>query len=233
MRLQDNLEIELKLSVTGDNPDALMDEVSRLEGLGGLKLGPVEDHRLHDIYWDLSGGGMRPLKVSLRLRQIDDRRVFTVKGGTSSSEGIFKRYELEVPATRENWREVRAVLIGEGVTLRDDEAGDTPDAWLRSAGLTPTQDRSTRRSVKYVYSDASSDEPLAELALDRTCFDFGKARVDYWEIEVEQLNGHENAPKELGRALLDHYPDRLELSTMGKYSRGLAIERELRETGQL
>jgi inorganic triphosphatase YgiF len=233
MRLQDNLEIELKLSVTGDNPDALMDEVARLDGLGGLKLGPAQDHRLRDIYWDLPDGGLRTSKVSLRLRQIDDRLVYTVKGGTSSSEGIFTRYELEVPATSDNWREVRAVLIGEGVKLRKQVDGDGPEEWLRSAGLVPTQDRSTRRSVKYAYTDADSQDPLAELALDRTCFDFGTARVDYWEIEIEQLNGHEAAPRDLGRALLDRYPDRLELSTMGKYSRGLAIERELRETGQL
>jgi len=233
MRLQDNLEIELKLSVTGDDPDALLDEVARLDGLGGLKLGPVQEHRLRDIYWDLPNGGMRASRVSLRLRQIDDRLVFTAKGGTSHDEGIFRRYELEVPATRENWHDVRAVLVGEGVGLADGTGGDGPDEWLRSAGLVPTQDRSTRRSVKYAYTQADDDEPLAELALDRTCFDFGKARVDYWEIEIEQLNGHEDAPRSLGRALLDRYANRLELSTMGKYSRGLAIERELRETGQL
>ena len=39
-------------------------------------------------------------------------------------------------------------------------------------------------------------------------------------IEVEQLNGSDDAPRRLGRALLDRYPDRLELSTMGKYSLG-------------
>jgi inorganic triphosphatase YgiF len=233
MRLQDNLEIELKMSVTGDNPDALLDEVARLDGLAGLKLGPVQDHHLHDIYWDRPDGEMRALKLSLRLRQIDDRQVFTAKGGTSNSEGLFRRYELEVPATRENWQEVRQALIGEGVDLGDATPGDAPDQWLRAAGLTPTQDRSTRRSVKYVYAQANGSEPLAELALDRTSFDFGKVRVDYWEIEIEQLNGHEDAPRELGRALLSRYADSLELSTMGKYSRGLAIERELRETGRL
>jgi inorganic triphosphatase YgiF len=233
MRLQDNLEVELKLTVTGDNPDALLDEVARLDGLAGLKLGPVQDHHLRDIYWDLPDGGLRAIKLSLRLRQIDDRLVFTAKGGTSNSEGIFRRYELEVPATRENWQEVRQALIDEGIDLGHRTPGDDPDRWLRAAGLTPTQDRTTRRSVKYVYDPANESEPVAEMALDRTSFDFGKARVDYWEIEVEQLNGNEDAPRELGRALLSRYTDRLELSTMGKYSRGLAIERELRVTGQL
>lgn len=233
MRLQDNLEVELKLSVIGDDPDALLDEVGALRQLGAMRLDGAEDHQLRDIYWDLPDGGLRAHHLSLRLRQIDDRTVFTAKGGTSNSEGLFRRYELEVPATRENWIGLRAVLVEEGVALGDGLTGDVPDAWLRDAGLTPTQDRATRRSVRYAYPDGAGDTPLAELALDRTRFDFGRVLVDYWEIEIEQLGGGDEAPRELGRLLVSLYPDRLEPSTMGKYSRGLSIERELRATGQL
>lgn len=233
MRLQDNLEVELKLSVIGDDPDAFLDEIAELRQLGSLRLEPAADHHLRDIYWDLPNGGLRTQKLSLRLRQIDEHLVFTVKGGTSNSDGLFRRYELEVPATRENWIAVRAVLIGEGVALGDSLTGDSPEVWLRDAGLAPTQDRATRRTVRYAYPDVAADRPLAELALDRTRFDFGKAMVDYWEIEIEQLDGGEEAPRELGHALVERFPDRLEPSTMGKYSRGLAIERELRATGQL
>jgi inorganic triphosphatase YgiF len=224
MRLQDHLEVELKLSVIGDDPDALLDDVASLRELAALRLEPSGDHALRDIYWDLPNGGLRDSHLSLRLRQIDDRQVFTAKGGTSNSDGLFRRYELEVPATRENWDELLAVLSCEGVKLADEVSGDDPQGWLRATGLVPTQDRATRRTI---------DRPLAELALDRTRFDFGKALVDYWEIEIEQLDGGEAAPREIGRALLARYPDRLEPSTMGKYSRGLTIERELRATGQL
>lgn len=236
MRLQDNLEVELKLSVTGQNPDALLDDLAQLDELGGLRLGPPADHRLRDVYWDLPDGGLRLLKLSLRLRHIDDRVVFTAKGGTSNSDGIFRRYELEVPASRENWQEVREALRNEGVKLGKKMSGDVPEQWLHDAGLLVTQDRQTRRTVKYAFADATRDQPLAELALDRTRFELKRLHVDYWEIEVEQLHGVEGAdeaPRVLGRALLDRYAGRLELSTMGKYSRGLQIERELRETGQL
>jgi len=233
MRLQDNLEVELKLSVIGDDPDALLDEVAGLRQLAAMRLEPADDHQLRDIYWDLPDGGLRALHLSLRLRQIDDQTVFTAKGGTSNNDGLFTRYELEVPATRENWIDLRSVLVGEGVTLGDGLSGDGPEEWLRQAGLTTTQDRSTRRSIRYAYPDAPSDRPLAELALDRTRFDFGTMMVDYWEIEIEQLDGGDEVPRELGRALVSLYPDRLEPSTMGKYSRGLAIERELRAAGQL
>jgi inorganic triphosphatase YgiF len=236
MRLQDNLEVELKLSVIGQHPDALLDDLAQLDELGGLRLGPPAEHHLRDVYWDLPDGGLRIQKLSLRLRQIDDRVVFTAKGGTSNSEGIFRRYELEVPATCENWQEVRAALVNEGVTLGVEASGEAPEGWLRQAGLVVTQDRRTRRTVKYAYADPHLDRPLVEIALDRTRFEFERIHVDYWEIEVEQLHGvegSESAPRVLGRALLDRYAGRLELSTMGKYSRGLLIERELRETGQL
>lgn len=236
MRLQDNLEVELKLSVTGDDPDAFLDEVARLPMLGDMRLGPPIDHRLHDIYWDIADGELRDKRLSLRLRSIDELQVFTVKGGSSSADGLFSRYELEVPATAENWPEVRAVLVGEGAPLGLDVAGDEPADWLRAAGLYPTQDRVTRRTVRYAFATGAGkadSQPLAELALDRTRFDFGKALVDYWEIEIEQLDGGEDAPHTLGRALVARYPGRLEPSSMGKYSRGLTIERELRLTGQL
>jgi hypothetical protein len=233
MRLQDNLEVELKLSVVGDNPDALLDDIAGLRQLGPMRLEPADDHRLRDIYWDLPDGGLREHRLSLRLRQIDDQMVFTAKGGTSNDAGLFRRYELEVPATRENWLGLRAVFAGEGVELGGDVTGDAPDRWLREAGLAPTQDRATRRSVRYAYTNGKAEKPLAELALDRTRFDFGKVLVDYWEIEIEQLGGGDEVPRDLGRLLLGLYPDRLEPSTMGKYSRGLAIERELRATGQL
>jgi triphosphatase len=234
MRLQDNYEVELKLTVIGDDPDALLDEIATLTTLGGVRLAEGQDHRLRDIYWDLPDGGLRAAKLSLRLRQIDERQVFTIKGGTSSSEGLFRRYELEVPATLENWHEVRAVLVGESVQLGDQVKGENADAWLRAAGLHPTQDRATRRTAIHAYPEGHDGAPFAELALDRTRFDFGRVLVDYWEIEIEDLGEHgDEVPRTLGKALLDRYPDRLEPSTMGKYSRGLTLERELRLTGQL
>jgi hypothetical protein len=233
MRLQDNFEVELKLSVIGDDPDALLDEVAELRQLGSFRLAPSDGHRLRDVYWDLPNGELRAQKLSLRLRQIDDHLVFTAKGGTSHADGLFRRYELEVPATRDNWISVRSELGGEGVRIDDQMTGDSPEEWLRSAGFVATQDRLTRRSIRYAYPENGTERPLAELALDRTRFDFGKVLVDYWEIEIEQLDGGDEVPRQLGQTLVSLYPDRLEPSTMGKYSRGLTIERELRATGQL
>ena len=233
MRLQDHVEVEVKLTVIGDDPDALLDQVARLDGTDGVVFGPCQSHRLHDVYWDLPDHSMRDQHLSVRLRQIDDRLVFTAKGGTSSADGLFRRYELEVPATYENWVVIRQELMSEGARLeRTGDANGTPADWLSAAGLSVTQDRSTRRTVRMVYAVDAPDHPVAELALDRTRFQFGTLTVDYWEIEIEQVDpGYD--PAEVGFGLLVAFPKRLEFSTMGKYSRGLAIERELREAGRI
>lgn len=234
MRLQDHVEVELKLTVVGDDPDAVLDQVAELNSIADLRLGPPETHRLHDLYWDFPDRSMRNQHLSLRLRQIDDRQVFTAKGGTSSSDGLFRRYELEVPATPENWLGIRAALKSEGASLQDGTErleGDPAD-WIAAAGLAVTQDRTTRRTIRYAYDPAAPDQPASELALDRTRFQFGTLTVDYWEIEIEQMDP-DGSPVELGVWLMARFPGRLEFSTMGKYSRGLTIERELREAGRL
>ena len=91
MRLQDHVEVELKLTVVGDDPDAVLNRVAELDRIGALSFGSPVDHQLHDIYWDLPDGSLRTQHLSIRLRQIDDRLVFTAKGGTSSGDGLFRR----------------------------------------------------------------------------------------------------------------------------------------------
>src|SRR3954451_11364410 len=234
MRLQDHVELELKLTVVSDQPDTVLDQVARLDSIADLRLGPTQPHRLHDLYWDLPDGSLRARHLSLRLRQIDDRPVFTAKGGTSSDGGLFRRYELEVPATPENWIQLRQALVVEGAELRNgtDKLQGAPADWLTAAGLRITQDRATLRTVRYAYPGPGDDRPIAEVALDRTVFHFGEVTVPYWEIEIEQIDA-EGSPLELGLWLVARFPDDLEFSTMGKYSRGLTIEPELRAAGRL
>ncbi|MCC6176524.1 MAG: CYTH domain-containing protein [Chloroflexi bacterium] len=241
MRLQDHQEIEFKLSVTGGDLDAILEDVASLRSLAGLALDTPRRHHLHDVYWDLSNGSVHEHGLSLRLRHIDDRVLFTVKGGTSSHDGLFLRDELELPATRESWATIRREFAERGVALRDDgqrtsagRAGVTtsdPMAWLAAAGLVVTQDRRTERTVR---NALRAGVPVAELALDRTRYDFGHMQVDYHEIEIEQIGaGDGSLARRLGEALVKRYPDRLEPSTMGKYRRGLKLERSLRDAGRL
>jgi len=231
MRLQDHVEVELKLTVVSEDPDFVLDRIAQLGRVGPYAFGPAVDHHLHDIYWDLPDSSLRAQHLSIRLRQIDDRLVFTAKGGTSSDGGLFRRYELEVPATVENWHDLKRVFRDEGVGLRDGDAGGGPADWLTASGLIVTQDRATRRTVRYGYL-VDSDEAAVEMALDRTQFRFGELTREYREIEIEQIDPDASL-SEIGAELVTMFPGQLELSTMGKYSRGLLIERGLRAAGHL
>jgi inorganic triphosphatase YgiF len=224
-RISDTPEIEYKLAVIGDDPQATFDAVGRLDQLAGQRLGPPTRHLIHDRYWDTDDRALGSQRVTLRLREIDGALKFTLKGGGSSSSGLFERQELELPADAASWRVVVQALDGQGVRLRRSRP-DSPDPadWPASFGLIVTQDRVTERVVRHAYG---AEEPIAELALDTTRYRFGDRTVDYREIEVEQLAGAEESARTLGEALLARFPGRLEPATMGKYHRGLLLEREL------
>src|SRR3712207_2252851 len=167
-RLEDHSEVELKLTVVGDDPDGLLDAVATLDSLGDYGLGLVRRHRLRDVYWDTPRRRLREHGLTLRLRRMDDQLLFTAKGGTDAKDGLFRRYELERPATFENWHVVRTALAAGGVDLDGFAARDgTPAEWMACCGLIVTQDRTTDRSTRELVDD---DRVVGELALDRTTF---------------------------------------------------------------
>ena len=225
-RLEDHSEVELKLTVVGDDPDGLLDAVATLDRLGDYELGRLDRRRLRDVYWDTPKRQLRHHGLTLRLRRQDDQVLFTAKGGTSSKDGVFRRYELERPATFDNWHVVRTALAAGGVDLDGFAARDgNPAEWMASCGLIVTQDRTTDRRTREVCRDGTA---VAELALDRTTFRFRTMVVEYREIEVEQLGDELIDLVALGGVLAASFPGRLEPSTMGKYKRGLTIEQHLR-----
>jgi len=230
-RLADHTEIEFKLTVVGDDPDGLLDAIAALDCIGDDALGPAQVLRLHDVYWDTEQSALRDHGLSLRLRWSGGAAVFTAKGGAGSDDGLFRRQELELPATPEKWESVRQAVSDNGVTLGAAEATTgAPEAWLAKSGLVVTQDRVTERRTRAVLRGGKS---VAELALDRTTFRLRSLEVRYREVEVEQLGNAAIDLDAVGRALTARFPGRLEPSTMGKYGRGLALERQLQSAGLL
>ena len=219
-------------SVTGDDPDALLDEVAALREIAGCASSRpwITTSATSTGICPTAACGMHPL--SLRLRQIDDRKVFTAKGGTSNSEGLFRRYRAG------GTRHARELDHSAGADRRGRHAGrrrhrDDPQEPGCTGLVTPTQDR--RPAERYGTPTRSRARPPAGGACRST--GPGSTSARRWSItgrsRSSKLGGGDVAPREIGRALLARYPDRLEPSTMGKYSRGLAIERELRATGAL
>ncbi len=225
-RLSERDEVEFKLSVVGEHPQATLDAVRRLERVGNQRLGPPIAHQIHDLYWDTDDRALGARGLTLRLRELDSALMFTAKGGGTADSGLFRRQELELPADASSWRRVRSTLEQAGIMLaRGQTESPSPADWLAAAGLVVTQDRLTERVVRYV---SDREGRTAELALDTTRYRFGEQTVEYREIEIEQL-GSGPSPRALGEALIAQLPDQLEPASMGKYSRGLQLERELQD----
>jgi inorganic triphosphatase YgiF len=225
MDLSDREEVELKLAVVGASPHQLFAEIERLEELDGRRLTPPERHRIHDLYWDTPSRDLGHRHLTLRLRDIDGQPMFTAKGSSRSTQGLFRREEMELPANRESWAAVSLALRARGARLHEsDLTGTDPASWLEAAGLSITQDRSTERVVRYALMGG---ERIAELALDAVRYRFGAESRDYFEVEIEQLGGGEASTHALGNALMTLFPGRLRPASMGKYSHGLRLQREL------
>jgi inorganic triphosphatase YgiF len=212
------VEIEFKLTVL--DPSVFADLGARRD-LAGYTLCPGPDHVLRDRYWDTPGRDFGRQGQTLRLRLSDGEPRFTLKRDQGSSDGLFRRDELELPATAENWQRVRTELERHGFRLQPPApASPTPDAWLAEAGLIETQDRTTARQTRYAEREQAR---LAEMVLDTTSFRVGPYEIIYREIEVEALTDSEQHARALGLALQHLYRGRLEPSRQGKYGRGLAL----------
>jgi len=218
------LGVEVEIKITALDP-AVLDELSSYRELAGYALRPADSRTIRDRYFDTPTGDLAGRHVRLRLRLQDGDEKFTLKWPASVDGALFRRRELELPASRENWSAVRAELAHEGVQLpaASSRAGTATD-WLKEAGLQATQDRSTERRVLMAERDGQA---LVELALDSTIYHLDVYDVIFREIEAEALSDDERPALALGAAIEQEFPGRVRPSKLGKYSRGLELAARL------
>jgi inorganic triphosphatase YgiF len=211
-------EIEWKLT-TRDS--SVLDDLAGRDELAGYELRSSPPRQLSDQYWDTPDRRLSACDWGLRIRVDDGLEQFTIKRAASRQAGLFQRDELELPATPENWAEIRAQLESAGVPLEGDHGvAGPPSVWLASAGLVRTQERSTQRRIRIAIQQ---NQHLAELALDLSTYYLGAYEVTFREVEVEALTPESRHVDALARALLRQYGERVRPSLQGKYSLGLAL----------
>jgi inorganic triphosphatase YgiF len=218
------LGVEVEIKIAALDP-AVLDELSSYRELAGYVLRPAFTRTLRDRYWDTPSGDLAGRHVSLRLRLQDGDEKFTLKWPATIDGALFRRRELELPASRESWSAVRAELASEGVRLPSpsSQAGTAND-WLGAAGLQITQDRSTERRVLMAERDGQA---LVEIALDSTIYHLDVYDIVFREIEAEALSDDERPVLALGAAIEQEFPGRVRPSKLGKYSRGLELAARL------
>lgn len=200
------MEIEAKYRLDAE----AMETAAALRDLGAYVLRPAPEPEIQrNRYFDTADGRLRQARYGLRLRELPDRSLITLKGPSSvSADGLHRRAEFEFPGADPHpaaWppgeaRELAAALVG-------------------GAPLAELLMINTERRIFYVEREGVA---VAELCLDRGAIAAGGRTEPICELEIELLPG--GAPADLpaiAQALRAHIP--LEPELRSKLSRGLAL----------
>jgi len=222
-----HLEVETKLVILSDAPQAIADEIARFESLGGLLLRRIESVTVNDLYFDTPDLQLERRGIALRVRSIQARQLLTLKGPEVNIGSTMQREELEQDWSREALRRIQAELNKKGVDL------PAPDPLLAESksidvlagmGLVQMQDRQTHRRRRQVVGGMPGEVSQAELAIDHVMFRFGDRRVCHYEVEIElEASNDVTMVENLTRSLLAHWPV-LTVWHHSKYATGKALE---------
>ncbi len=228
------IEREARLVVVGEGRGALFEELAAARTLAGLTVGPFEERRLADEYFDLPDGVLAARDCALRLRSqvtgdASDLRL-TLKGPASErTASAVAREELEESWSPAFFERVRERLCELGVALPAG-SGDDPRECLLGCGLASVQRRVTTRRASELSSPTG---PVAELVLDRVEYGAGGLTVLHREVEIEALGGLGVEELEgLATRLSAEHPGRLRPWPWSKTRLGRALE-ELQAAGEL
>jgi triphosphatase len=198
-------EVELKLAAA---PEAL-------EALHGSEL--VARHarnqgvtrRLDALYYDTPDRLLDRNGLSLRVRRSGRRHVQTLKRSGSGDPLARDEWEAPLPDGRLDLSLLPLAEIGE------------PLASLSAAQLAPVFATRVRRRVRKL--DFAG--VLVEIAFDDGTIEAGEQQLPVSEVELELKEGEASALYELGLALLDVAPLRLETRSKSARGYGLAFSR--------
>ncbi len=180
-------EIELKLRASA----AALDQVLQLDWLQELCEGPAVRHHYFSIYYDTPELSLRQQGIALRVRQVGDQWMQTIKSRGQEQGGLSVRQEWECPIAEHHL----------DFSCLEDEALKTflhtESTFNRIKPRFVTEfDRQTQRL-------RCAEGTLLELALDRGEVRAGGRATPIMEIELELLQGDPQPISRIGRSLQD------------------------------
>jgi len=194
-------EVELKLELDAQDAARLAD-TSLVRGSQGRA------EALSTVYFDTRSLDLREAGLSLRVREVDGRRIQTIKAKRSAAAGLFDRDEWE----REIDGHGPDLAAAEGTALQPVLAKDGVCEGIRPI-FTIRVDR-----VTY---PLSGEDWTAELTLDQGEVEADGRTSALCEIELELKRGQAPGLFTIARALSDELPVRLGVRT--KADRGYAL----------
>lgn len=198
------VEIELTLRLEPKSASRLIHDPL----LAKLKQGPRKTRRLVTTYFDTSDFRLQRQRAALRVRQIGDRRIQTVKLAPMPEDGVLARREWErdidgnAPDLRDiDDRHVRRILRGDDVKDK----------------LEPIFVAEITRSTIPVKLDGSDIEVAVDVGEIKT----ESGSVPVCEAELELKSGNVGSVYKLAQELTKRIP--LAVESMSKAERGYAL----------
>ncbi|MEM8533494.1 MAG: CYTH domain-containing protein [Chloroflexota bacterium] len=201
------MEIEAKFRV--ERAD-FFETILTTDVLGSFQLTRSEDiEEQYNRYFDTVDGRLRAQAYGLRIREIGDRRIVTLKGKGAVKDGLHQRDEWEVEIGKEDAPE----------HWPTGELRDRVLSLLDGAELVMTLEIYTTR--QHIIASSTSG-PVAEVSLDVGNFTAGDVREPFRECEAELLP---NASREDFEQLIKELQSRFDLipENRSKLARGLAL----------
>ena len=201
------MEIEAKFRV---DDQQTFPQLLALEAIGPFKLvaePDAEDQR--NVYFDTADRRLRAGQYGLRVRDLGNRRIATLKGAAKARDGMYERDEWEIE-------------IGDDdnpSAWPPSEARDRTLALLDGAAPLPILAIRTRRLHIIALRD---DRRVAELSLDTGAIDAGGRTANFRELEIELLKTGTRADLDALVALL-RARFALTPEDRSKLARGLAL----------
>jgi inorganic triphosphatase YgiF len=196
-----NSEFELKLELT---PQQLQ-RVGGNPALEHLTVGKPTTRTLRSIYFDTPDHRLRAQGISLRLREIGDKWVQTIKSGNGVRNGVSHPGEVEAVVGRS---EPDLSRIADGRIRRAIKKA------VRTSTLEPQFETVVTRTTHRLHSDKGD----LELALDEGIVRAGKAEDKLCEAELELKAGSPECLLEAAAALFSQ--ENVRLAEASKAERG-------------
>jgi predicted adenylyl cyclase CyaB len=191
---------------------------------------------IHDIYFDTQQRIFQNKKISFRIREVNNKKFLTIKMPSlqqlqQESSSLRNDEEIEVEWSKDELLEIFQILEKRGMyTLQSDEniyfnnlnVIDT----MRKLGLSVIQNRHTQRRIKNIVKSETTNELLAEMAIEQVIFHIGNDDVYHYDIEIEdKSSGGSHARIFLIKELLSsEYSKILIKWKYGKISIGKGLE---------
>jgi inorganic triphosphatase YgiF len=227
--LNNTFEIETKLAIIHSEPEEISEQIAREQSLGHYILEPAPQQAITDRYFDTADHFLRGKGLALRYRLRNEESLVTLKGKSRiETSGAIRRMEIEEHWSESALHEIMEILSYIGLNLKEKTHAfnqKDPVLTFKKLGFILLQERTTQRQVRMIKNPQNSREK-AELAIDRTVYQFQNNILRHYEIEIEEKSDDAaTMVEQCIKILHSSYPQALKSWKINKLALGLILEK--------